>query len=260
MRRERCAPGAERSSRSLDGWRANARWVTGSWRGCPPGSGSSRQRFAPSAARRSSWLMIRGRRTSAMFRPSAALTEAARAVADQAISAAARRQLVERVLQAFTDRYVFPELAARVAIAIRERAVRGEYDSISDAQAFAERLTADLRAACQDQHVLVYFSADPRPLWLDGEPPADELERLARVGAVQNYGFRRVERLGGNVGYLEVQAFFAATDAGAAATAVGVTPDIAVPAADALPTAYRAALQHVIARATDRDVGGLAAE
>src|SRR4051794_16191257 len=105
----------------------------------------------------------------------------------------ARERLLDSVLSTLADKYLFPEVAARIATEIRTRAARGEYAAITDGQAFAQLLTTHLRAAGHDQHLALYCSAEPRPLSPDDDPTGNELERSQRAGAFTNYGFRRLE-------------------------------------------------------------------
>src|SRR3954449_12453663 len=111
------------------------------------------------------------------------------------ITSGARERLLDSVLTTLAEKYIFPEVAARIAIEIRTRATRGEYDSITDGTAFAQLLTTHLRAAGNDQHLALYYSADPRPLSPDDERTGQELERFQRAGGFTNYGFRTLERL-----------------------------------------------------------------
>src|SRR3954449_6659954 len=114
------------------------------------------------------------------------------------ISSGARDRLLERVLATLAEKYLFPDVAARIATEIRTRAARGEYASITDGHAFAQLLTRHLRAAGNDQHLGLYCSAEPRPLSADEHRSENELERCQRAGTFTNYGFRRLERLAGN--------------------------------------------------------------
>src|SRR3954451_6462106 len=135
------------------------------------------------------------------------------------ITSGARERLLDGVLMTLSEKYVFPDVAARIATEIRTRAARGEYASITDGNVFAQLLTTHLHAAGNDKHLGLYCSAEPHPRSPDDDRAGNELERVQRAGAFTNYGFRRLERLAGNVGYLRLDEFFPATDAEAASTA-----------------------------------------
>src|SRR5919112_857992 len=64
---------------------------------------------------------------------------------DMTVDAAARKEVVENLLKRLNDTYVFPETAAKMERAVRERLDKGGYDSLTSAKQFAERLTADVQ-------------------------------------------------------------------------------------------------------------------
>jgi retinol-binding protein 3 len=127
---------------------------------------------------------------------------------DTTIDAATRAQVIENVLRRLDEGYVFPQKAAEMARAVRARAKRGAYDRIVSAQAFADTLTQDLRAVSHDRHLEVaYQSRSVRDEVPDAEPSAEERREREAFGRRINYGLERVERLNGNVGYLEIRSF-----------------------------------------------------
>jgi C-terminal processing protease CtpA/Prc len=128
---------------------------------------------------------------------------------DLTIDAATRKQVIDSALKRLNDAYVFPETAQAMEKAVRDRAARGEYDQITSARAFAEKLTSDLQAVSKDKHLRVRYSNQPIPVRPAGprEPSAEEREEFRREMAWINSGFDRVERLPGNIGYIEFRGF-----------------------------------------------------
>ena len=47
----------------------------------------------------------------------------------------------------------------------------------------------------------------------DGPPPEAEMQRMRQMARRTNFGFERVERLPGNVGYLDLRQFAGVSDA-----------------------------------------------
>ncbi len=105
----------------------------------------------------------------------------------------ARRAAVESAAAAFRSRYVTPDVGERAAAAIEAALAKGAYDELTQPQAFAEKLTADLRAVTADQHVQV-LGGGPPPGAGAAPPPRSE------------GGVTRADRLAGNIGYLEIVA------------------------------------------------------
>jgi hypothetical protein len=137
--------------------------------------------------------------------------------ADRTIDAGVRGRVIDSLLKNLNEAYVFPETAAKMDAAIRERQKKGEYDSITSARDFARKLTDDLQAVSHDKHLRVNPNAPPRR---EGPPSAQEQDQFRRQMARMNYGFEKIERLPGNVGYLDLRGFMdasLATDTAAAA-------------------------------------------
>ncbi len=119
-----------------------------------------------------------------------------------------RRVVIEGALQALKQNYVFPAIAQQMEQAVRQRMQRDEYNAITDAGEFARVLTAHLQAVSKDKHLRVVLSAGSR---FSGDQ---------RLQAVQrNYGFEKLERLNGNIGYLDLRGFEPGSAAEETATA-----------------------------------------
>ena len=86
------------------------------------------------------------------------LTSASGRAADGTVDTATRVAVIERVLNGLDRSYVFPEVARQMREAVQNRLRGGEYESITDAQEFADKLTADLQAISRDKHLRVRLS------------------------------------------------------------------------------------------------------
>ncbi len=123
---------------------------------------------------------------------------------DLTIDAAARMQVIDGVLKRLNDSYVFPEVAKKMEQSIRERVNKKEYDQVTSAKEFATKLTSDLQAVSNDKHLRVRYSNRPIPeRGPQREPTAADREERKRELTWMNHGFSKVERLPGNIGYLE---------------------------------------------------------
>ena len=144
----------------------------------------------------------------ALALPLAAASQGPDREPDTTIDAATRAQVIDGVLRRLDEGYVFPGKVAEMARAVRDRARRGAYDPIVGARAFADSLTAHLRAVSHDRHLRVVYRSrgvtDEAP---DAEPSSAVRVERAAFGRRVNYGLERAERLAGNVGYLEIRSF-----------------------------------------------------
>ncbi len=123
---------------------------------------------------------------------------------DLTIDAATRTQVVDTILKRLNESYVFPDIAKKMETSIREKAAKKEYDQITSAKQFANTLTNDLQAVSHDKHLRVRYSNEAIPeRGPRQEPTAEEREQRKRDLTWMNHGFSKVERLRGNIGYLE---------------------------------------------------------
>jgi retinol-binding protein 3 len=133
------------------------------------------------------------------------------AQSDSSLDAATRSAVLSAALKALNDGYVFPEIAAAMERDVVARIKRGEYDTVTSAPHFADLFTGQLRAVSHDKHIRLEWSGTTSPQLTPGvSTPRNiqsELERDRRESAFINFGFRRAERLRGNVGYLDLSFF-----------------------------------------------------
>ena len=128
--------------------------------------------------------------------------------ADLPVSASMRPALIDSILRRLDASYVLPDVAAQMRQSIRSRMKTGEYNRINSSTVLAETLTSHLRAVSNDQHLGVRFSYEPIPEnGNQTEPSVEEQAMFRRFAAAQNFGFEKVERLNGNIGFMELNGF-----------------------------------------------------
>lgn len=156
-----------------------------------------------------------------VFRSDPAQERAAAAPPDLTLDAPARAQLIEAVIREMKEYYVFPEAAQQVEKHLRER--MKEYEKLTSARELAKALTASLREVTHDKHVSLNFSAEPLPVRAEqtgqAEPTEQERQGIRNYGDAINYGFEKIERLPGNIGYIRLNLFFPAEYGGDTAVA-----------------------------------------
>lgn len=140
---------------------------------------------------------------------------------DFMLDASTRSQVIEGVIKRFNQSYVYPEVAKAIEQSIRQRIRMGEYDKITTPSVLAETLKENLREVSKDTHIEVVFSDKPLPPLgeVEREETAVERENRSRAYAQTNNGFLKVERLQGNIGFLDIDLFVDPAFAGETATA-----------------------------------------
>lgn len=153
-------------------------------------------------------------------RPATAQTGAP-APPDSAIDGATRRMVVDSLADRMERFYIFPDVGRAAGKAVRQHAARHEYDALTSANAFADSLTAHLQAVTHDRHLRVRWRREPVPADPvgDDDMTPEEAARMRDEYRLMNYGFERVQRLPGNVGYLDLRGFLS-PGVGAGETAV----------------------------------------
>jgi retinol-binding protein 3 len=137
---------------------------------------------------------------------------------DPPVDAATRTRVLDAIAAKLTDLYVYPDVAKKMAEALREHAKKGAYDAVGESRAFAGLLTEQLQAVSHDRHLHVEFvpmilpEKDPEPAPADKERMRTHFERM-------NCGFEKAERLDGNIGYVKFNMFADAEICGPKATA-----------------------------------------
>jgi hypothetical protein len=113
------------------------------------------------------------------------------------LDATAKREVVAQIAQNLKDKYIFPDRGVAAGEKVKAELAAGHYDAIADPTVFAGLLTSDLRSVTHDLHMRVNFEG----VQIARRPPPTHPEPSSEGGVVQ------VDRLRGNIGYIEVMGF-----------------------------------------------------
>jgi len=105
------------------------------------------------------------------------------------MDAAGRKKVIDGVRVDLKEYYVEPAAAQQMADALEMHETKGDYDAISDGDAFAERLTSDLQDVNHDRHLRVDFS--PFKVPARTEPSPEDVARFHRQLESQNCAFEK---------------------------------------------------------------------
>jgi C-terminal processing protease CtpA/Prc len=128
--------------------------------------------------------------------------------ADTPLNASDRDAIVQTLITKMNANYIDPAVAERVSHAIVGKNAKGGYASTASAQALSEALAKDLREFSGDKH----FGAGIYEGFRESNNTADvpsraKMEEWRERSARRGYDIQKIERLPGNVGYIELRAF-----------------------------------------------------
>ena len=114
-------------------------------------------------------------------------------------------ELIRRLCEILPENYVYSDVAKEVCARLQTHLDGGAYDGIAEGEFLAYALTHHMQEVSGDEHLWVRWHPEPLPDH-EGQLRHDEewLARQRLEAELDNYGLRKVERLPGNVGYLEI--------------------------------------------------------
>ena len=130
----------------------------------------------------------------------AAVAAAAQVPAARTLTRGQMEAAIDSCSRAVREHYVFADVAERMAARWAEGLAGGRYDGAGDFALFCQQLQEDGRAESHDLHFGVRPGLGP----VEGRGEGDGADDRERRG---HYGWRRLEVLPGNVGYLELDGF-----------------------------------------------------
>jgi len=122
------------------------------------------------------------------------------------LDAAERQRVIDQAIANLKRFYFDQKVAQKTADILLLHEKNGDDDAATQGEAFAGLVTAQMRDASHDMHLIMEYSQDPLP---EGPPAetAESRERYREAMLQQNCMFRKVELLARNVGYLKLDFF-----------------------------------------------------
>jgi len=140
--------------------------------------------------------------------PNESSTAVAAPVGHGNVDAAERQRVLNAAVANLKQHYVYPDTGQKIVEALLAKEKRGEYDAITDGDAFAHQLTSQMRDVSHDRHLELVYSQDtlpPQPI--ETEQTAEELARHREAMKRINCAFEKVEIVPPNIGYLKLNFF-----------------------------------------------------
>ncbi|NOT73753.1 MAG: S41 family peptidase [Cyclobacteriaceae bacterium] len=120
---------------------------------------------------------------------------------------------IDSISRKLNKNYVFPETATKMAGTLSANLKNGKYSALTNPEELARQLTIDLHEISKDKHLMVVYNPTiiARENALTDKDRANEEAEWAKelVSHLKqdNYGFKEVKILDGNIGYLDLREF-----------------------------------------------------
>ena len=138
---------------------------------------------------------------------------------DKELTAKTQAAIVDSVSTALIDNYIFLDKAQAMEKLIRGNLKKGVYKDIKSYQEFTRRLTEDLRSVSHDLHLGIMYVPDQRIEEMQAQHDSGGVDLFLEEMKETNMGFRKVEVLPGNIGYIDLRGFAPAEIGGSIAIA-----------------------------------------
>lgn len=124
------------------------------------------------------------------------------------LSKEATKTLIDSLTNQILKYYVFKDGAIKMNSYIKKRFKEGHYDNIADPHVLAGALTSDILFIYRDEHFHLEYNPEMADELLGNieDVPKMVANRLSQEQE-KNFGFRKIEILNGNIGYLELTRF-----------------------------------------------------
>lgn len=124
------------------------------------------------------------------------------------MDADAQKSIINTLSEKISACYVYPDIAEQIVVHLNNSFINGEFSDNTDGELFALALTIHMQEVNHDEHLWVRWHPESLPdvesqLRLDKEWQVQQ--RL--TANLENYGFYKLERLPGNIGYMDVRYF-----------------------------------------------------
>lgn len=121
-----------------------------------------------------------------------------------------QKRTIDSICSSLKANYVFPKVAEKMSKLITDNFRKNKYKTITDPIGFGEQLTVDLRSISKDLHLSVYYA--PEQIAEQNNAVSDEEKEALQNQWIKqmkrnNFGFKEVKILDGNIGYLDLREF-----------------------------------------------------
>lgn len=133
----------------------------------------------------------------------------------QDLTGAEKNEVLNDIIEKLQKIYPFPEVSEKTIAGLMKQMSDGNYDQHNTPVEFATQVSGDLEEFSNDKHLDLNYDPDLAQALLTTETDStDYTKEEAKTEIWNNYGFKELRILPGNIGYLNLSVFFATDYAG----------------------------------------------
>jgi hypothetical protein len=132
---------------------------------------------------------------------------------DQSLTSEIRKETIEELAALVRDRYAYKEVGEKLQRLLKQNLLQGKYDRYTNPSQFSIAVTNDLRLLSSDRHLALNYAPRSEPANTNVSrsaptlTPEEQAKRASAFNRQMNFGFKNVEFLNGNIGYLKFDYF-----------------------------------------------------
>ena len=126
--------------------------------------------------------------------------------------------IITEIAKMLEERYVYEEMGQKTSNFLKEKLEKGSFDAIDSLAIFAVEIEKNLKEICTDKHLHLLYNDEMLEqikieLSSDVEQKKKQKELLVSNEKEANFGFKKLEILEGNIGYLDLRGFHNSNEA-----------------------------------------------
>lgn len=119
------------------------------------------------------------------------------------------KETISEINNLLKEKYVFPKKAAQMSTLLNKNLQKGVYNSFQNPKELAQKLTKDLQSITNDKHLRVFYSPmnqrDAKEI--SAEEQKEFKQKMIAMEQRDNFLFKEVKILDGNIGYIDFRGF-----------------------------------------------------
>jgi hypothetical protein len=124
------------------------------------------------------------------------------------VSCHEKQQVIDSVSSNLKKYYIFPDLAEQMIDLLNNQLEEGNYAELISYEQFGQAITKDLRSLDNDKHLWIWYN----PGWIKNELSrvvglSKDIDSDLQKAQKENFGFKEMKILEGNVGYFRFDEF-----------------------------------------------------